>query len=195
MCPYKKFTKRPYLWKLQIWILWAASWQNQQNDIAPSEGSDQPGHPPHLLRVFAVRWVAKDPRSLHADSEDWSDWADAQAYLSLRWAHTHFVGFVMSRLRFPSPVTVSKWRFSKLMARQTIKMTCGPSEDSDPPGHPSSLIRLFAVRLKKHWALDYPWAQNEDIDQTGRLPRLIWVFAARTCHFVGFVMRRLSWYR
>ena len=28
----------------------------------------------------------------------WSDWADSQADLSLRWAHTHFVGFVMSRL-------------------------------------------------------------------------------------------------
>ena len=31
-------------------------------------------------------------------SEDWSDWANALADLSLRWAHTHFVGFVMSRL-------------------------------------------------------------------------------------------------
>ena len=30
----------------------------------------------------------------------WSDWADAQADLSLRWAHTHFVGFVMKRLIF-----------------------------------------------------------------------------------------------
>ena len=28
----------------------------------------------------------------------WSDWADAQADLSLWWAHTHFVGFVMSQL-------------------------------------------------------------------------------------------------
>ena len=27
-----------------------------------------------------------------------SDWPDAQADLSLRWAHIHFVGFVMSRL-------------------------------------------------------------------------------------------------
>ena len=26
----------------------------------------------------------------------WSDWADAQADLSLRWAHSHFAGFVMS---------------------------------------------------------------------------------------------------
>ena len=35
--------------------IWATSWQNQQNNCAPSEDSDQPGHPPSLIRVFAVR--------------------------------------------------------------------------------------------------------------------------------------------
>ena len=30
----------------------------------------------------------------------WSDWADAHADLSFRWAHTHFVGFVISRLKY-----------------------------------------------------------------------------------------------
>ena len=35
------------------------------------------------------------------------------------------------------------------------------------------------------------WALSEDSDQTGRMPRLIWVFAGRTCHFVGFVTRWL----
>ena len=44
--------------------------------------------------------VAKDWSFLHADSEDWSDWADAQADLSLHWGHTHFVCFVMSRLLY-----------------------------------------------------------------------------------------------
>ena len=34
-------------------------------------------------------------------------------------------------------------------------------------------------------------ADSEDSDQTGQMPRLIWVFAGRTCHFVGFVTRRL----
>ena len=34
-------------------------------------------------------------------------------------------------------------------------------------------------------------ADGEDSDQTWRMPRLIWVFTGRTCHFVGFVMRRL----
>ena len=33
---------------------------------------------------------------------------------------------------------------------------------------------------------------NEDSDQTGRMPRLIWVFAGHTGHFVGFVMRQID---
>ena len=36
------------------------------------------------------------------------------------------------------------------------------------------------------------WEHSEDSDQAGRMPRLIWVFAGRTCHFVGFVMKWLS---
>ena len=38
----------------------------------------------------------------------------------------------------------------------TNKMTRVPSEDSDQPGHPPSLIRVFAVRMKKARALSYP---------------------------------------
>ena len=34
-------------------------------------------------------------------------------------------------------------------------------------------------------------ADNKDSDQTGQMPRLIWVFSRHTFHFVGFVMRRL----
>ena len=36
------------------------------------------------------------------------------------------------------------------------------------------------------------WAHGEDSDQTGRMRRLIWVFAGRTGHFVDFVMRWLN---
>ena len=80
--------------------IWATTWQNQQSDRAPSKGSDQLGHPPRLIRVFAVHmkkaWVLS--YSYSAQPRLWSDWEDAQADLSLRWAHSHFVGFVMSRL-------------------------------------------------------------------------------------------------
>ena len=81
-------------------LIWAVMWQKQQSDCAPSHASDQPRHPPSLIRVFAVckkkAWVLSFP--LSAQRRLWSDWADAQADLSLCWAHSHFVGCVMSQL-------------------------------------------------------------------------------------------------
>ena len=63
-------------WTLYIW---AVTWQNQQNECAPSEDSDKPGHPPNLIRVFAVgmkkAWVLSYPFS--GQQRLWSDWADA----------------------------------------------------------------------------------------------------------------------
>ena len=60
------------------------------------------GQPPSLVRVFAVRmktaWVLSYP--LSAQRRLCSDWADDQADLSLRWAYSHFVGFVMRRLNY-----------------------------------------------------------------------------------------------
>ena len=63
--------------------------QNQQSECAPSENSDQP-----------VRSMGSQGPKLSSRAQQRlvSDLADAQAYLSLRWAHTHFVGFVMSWL-------------------------------------------------------------------------------------------------
>ena len=82
------------------YTIWAAIWQNQQSECAPSKDSDQPGHPPSLMRVFTVHmkkpWVLSYP--LSAQWRLWSDWADAQADLSLCRVHSHFVGFVMSWL-------------------------------------------------------------------------------------------------
>ena len=69
--------------------IWATSWQNQQNDCAQQR----------LRSAWAFAQsdqsslVAKDPSFLHADREDWSDWADAQADLSLRWVHMPFCWF------------------------------------------------------------------------------------------------------
>ena len=62
--------------------IWATSWQNQQNGMcahvcpcAPSEDSGQPGHPPSLIRVFAVRmkkaWVLSYPLS------GWPGWSES----------------------------------------------------------------------------------------------------------------------
>ena len=49
---------------------------------------------------------------------------------------------------------------------KTNKMACAPSDDS-----------LSAWR--KHEFLATHWAHSEDFEQTGRMPRLIWVFTGR----------------
>ena len=78
------------------------------------EKTDQPGHPPNLIRVFAVHM--KHPPSLirvfpdrmkkavvlsyplSSEQRFWPDWADAQAHLNLPWAHIYFIDFVMTWL-------------------------------------------------------------------------------------------------
>ena len=39
---------------------------------------------------------------------------------------------------------------------------------------------VFALRMKKVWVLGYPLSAQRRSDQTGWMPRLIWVFAWRT---------------
>lgn len=70
---------------------------------ALKKDSDQPGYPPSLIRVFAVRmelgYNLRYP--LRAKQRLFSDWANAHAYLSLHQAHyATYVGFVLSQLMY-----------------------------------------------------------------------------------------------
>ena len=47
------------------------------------------------------------------------------------------------------------------------KLTCAPSKDSDWPGHPPSLIRVFPVHMKKLGPYQ-SIAHTANSDQTGR---------------------------
>ena len=57
---------------------------------------------------------------------------------------------------------------------------------ASPQSDQSSLCTLWVAKDPS-----FLHADSKDSDQTGRMPRLIWVFAGCTYHFVGFVMRRL----
>ena len=61
-------------------------------NCAPSTNSGQPGHPPSLIRVFAVR--SMDSQWLKVSScgqrRFWSDWTDARADMSFRCANMSF---------------------------------------------------------------------------------------------------------
>ena len=83
-----------YANSLQCHTQWFLKWFQYEN-WAPSKDSDQPGHPPSLIRVSTVRlkqnWVLS--YTLSAQRRLWSDWVGALADLSLRWAQKSFCWF------------------------------------------------------------------------------------------------------
>ena len=94
-CNQSKSNKRCYLKTFQFIKTFEPS-QDKTNKMtcAPSEASDQPGHPPSLIGVFTVHsTVVKGPLFLHADSEG-SDQTGRMLRLICRcWAHRSFCSF------------------------------------------------------------------------------------------------------
>ena len=118
---------------------------------------------------------------LHWDSNVWPDWADALAYLNFL------------RLHKAQADLCPCWPHKSFepVHDKTNKTTCAPSEDSDQPGHPPSLIRGFTVRMNKAWVFSYPLSTQRRLIRLGRCPGSS-VFAEHaTGHFVGFVMHWL----
>ena len=211
-------------------------------------------------------WVLCYP--LSAQQILWSDWADAQADLSLHWAQSHFVGFDMRWLIYQLLQWIvgycknpknsdtrkvcgnhhkiqTRWLYRKVMHP---KDAAGMVNSVDPDvGAVWSGSTLFAQaylsanfdlmtvtddiaevipyyflnwaaswqnqqngmcaqrRLRSAWTsaqFDQSslsawrkleswttlWVHSEDSDQTGRMPRVIWVFAGRTV-----ILLVLSW--
>ena len=80
-------------------------------------------------------------------------------------------------------------------------ITNEPPHDNNDVRQAKSQISLCIHTVWSESSLCAQWVANdpsflhadsEDSDQTGQMPRLIWVFAGRTCHLVGFFMRRLK---
>ena len=63
-------------------IIRAAAQQNQQNDMC-AQWRLSPG----IRAVWSIFAVRSRERFLHADSENWSDWASAHTDLNVCWAH------------------------------------------------------------------------------------------------------------
>ena len=129
-------------------VQWLQQYTSKQRQTQLNGISDQSLRCPH-----------EDSYPLSAQRKLWSDWADAQTDLSLRWAHMPYCWFCHE-------------------AAQKISRECHNNKNHSPL--PVMLVHMPTT------------AHSENSDHTGRMPRLIWVFAGRTCHIVGFVMRRLK---
>ena len=67
--------------------------------VRPAKTQISLGIRPVWSESLLSAWRKLGPLATHwVHSEDWSDWADAQADLSLRWVHSHIAGFVTRRL-------------------------------------------------------------------------------------------------
>ena len=104
-------------------------------------------------------------------------------------------------------VFVFLWCFADIRERKPPR---GPNNQNKPPHDKTNKMTVrsaktqFSLGIHPVWSessLCAQWvakdpsflhADSEDSGQTGRMPSLIWVFAGRTCHFVGIVMRRLK---
>ena len=62
-----------------------------------------------------------------------------------------FFSFWFSKLHFKGRVHIKSQGQSRFEPQhdKTNNVAFKPSEDSDQPGHPPNLIRVFAVRMKK----------------------------------------------
>ena len=95
--------KRAKTW-LFVWHKWAAAWRTNKMTCVPSEDSDQSGHPPSLIKVFAVRMIKAWVLSYLLSALSSEDADQTGRMLRLIWVFTgctdHFTGFVMRRLNY-----------------------------------------------------------------------------------------------
>ena len=92
--------------------------------------------------------------------------------------------------------TWKQWAFSNDKSK---KLSCVPSESSDQPGHPSWLIRVFAVRMQIAWVLCYPLFANQILIRLGGSPG--WSESSLGAHAVlfplswgGSLMKKRPWF-
>ena len=123
--------------------------------------------------------------------------ADEQSKESLRsWTkaqrlQSHSQGITIRVVIFRTDVLELTLSVSRLMTKPT-KWHVRPAKTQISLGIRPVWSESSLSAWRELGSLATHWAHSEDSDQTtGRMPRLICVFAGRTCHFVGFVTRRL----
>ena len=82
---------------------------------------------------------------------------------------------------------------------QNQQCGCAPSEDSDQPGHSTSLIRVFGLAGCPGWSEYSLDAQPQWLAKDLHVYCMKFIltymnsYSKTHCHFVGFVMRRLKY--
>ena len=168
---------------------WAAAGQNHKMTCASSEDSDQPGHPPSLIRVFAVHTkkhlVLGHPS---AYSDDSGQTEPMPRLISLRRARRSFCWFCQAQVvnsgRAAEPHKTHTMIHNKITKWiVTMWAATWQNQQNRPVWSESSLCAQWVAK-DPSFLHD---ADSGDSDQTGRMPRLIWVFAGRKLTLLVFL--------
>ena len=153
---------------------------------------------------LCAQWVVEDPCG---QRRHWSDWADAQADLSLRWGHMAFCWFCHEAAQIQT-VCVRVWTIIGESIKEALTQSgtqwtvATPEEDrtsiqmsrnmTKPTKWPVCQAKTrINLGIRPVWAesslsacrklgsFATHWAYSEYTDHTGRMPRLISVFGGR----------------
>ena len=200
-------------------LIWATSWENLFMPYANNKGADQPAYPRSLISAFVVHCldsiqvipllaIAKISRHKLVYVVIRPVWV-LTGRKSRRQVFSRFGSFKLEKMLFKASFelklnnplifstvsgshSLNASEMSRLMTKNN-KMNVRPAKTQfslgiRPCWSESSLCAQWVAKDP-----NFLHADSEDSDQTRWMPRLIWVFAGRTCHFVGFVMTWLKW--
>ena len=101
-------------------------------------------------------------------------------YYSLAKAHcSNFFWIFIEMIHSMTKTTKTKWHVR--LANTQISMGISPVQ-----------LESLLSAWRNLESLPTHWVHSKDSDQTGKMPRPIWVFAGPTGHFVGFVVLQLK---
>ena len=124
---------------------------------------------------------------------DTDNWSVLRAYVYMQWLTLTFQQSLKCyhfKLDMMNEMELYNATWNDPQHDKTNKMPCAPIADLGQPGH---LPRLNSLRCPHEEILCSKFPIECTV-KTGQMPRLIWVFAGCTCHFIGFVMCRAQIY-
>ena len=136
---------------------WAATWQNQQSDCAPSKDSDQPGHPRSLIRVFTVcmkkAWVLSTAKTL-IRLDGCPGWSESSLGAHLFCWFCHVVAQIPVRLReaVSAYSFCSSWSSDKTSQHESVICKCRPLRASDGVNFYLSIYRPASACKTRSWS-------------------------------------------
>ena len=171
---------------------WASSWENVSSWVCDQVRLNRPAQLQKL--AWGLKFWLQKLETLHylrnEQQRRWLDCAGWSAPLLFAYDIRHVFSWPGSRVYNLLCFTLAQ--LSRLITKKK-KMTVRQAKTKislgiRPVWSESSLCAQWVAKDPS-----FLHAGSEDSDHTGRMPRLIWVFAGSTCYFVGFVMRRLNW--